>query len=103
MKKRIFSLLVLILVAICGGVFAACAKEGGENVSIKAVAGLDSQLSSSQLDSISNEILLLEGEKDNLSKGFGYNNSVKDGNAVSLVVGSEENGSRELIFEIENF
>lgn len=103
MKKRIFSLLVLILVAICGGVFAACAKGGGENVSIKAVAGLDSQLSSSQLDSISNEILLLEGEKDNLSKGFGYNNSVKDGNAVSLVVGSEENGSRELIFEIENF
>ena len=103
MKKRIFSLLVLILVAICGGVFAACAKEGGENVSIKTVAGLDSQLSSSQLDSISNEILLLEGEKDNLSKGFGYNNSVKDGNAVSLVVGSEENGSRELIFEIENF
>lgn len=103
MKKRIFSLLVLILVAVCGGVFAACAKGGGENVSIKAVAGLDSQLSSSQLDSISNEILLLEGEKDNLSKGFGYNNSVKDGNAVSLVVGSEENGSRELIFEIENF
>ncbi len=103
MKKRIFSLLVLILVAICGGVFAACAKGGGENVSIKTVAGLDSQLSSSQLDSISNEILLLEGEKDNLSKGFGYNNSVKDGNAVSLVVGSEENGSRELIFEIENF
>jgi len=103
MKKRIFSLLVLILVAVCGGVFAACAKGGGENVSIRAVAGLDSQLSSSQLDSISNEILLLEGEKDNLSKGFGYNNSVKDGNAVSLVVGSEENGSRELIFEIENF
>lgn len=103
MKKRIFSLLVLILVAICGGVFAACAKEGGENVSIKTVAGLDSQLSSSQLDSISSEILLLEGEKDNLSKGFGYNNSVKDGNAVSLIVGSEGNSSRELIFEIENF
>lgn len=103
MKKRIFSLLVLILVAVCGGVFAACTQSGGENVSIKAVSGLDSQISQEKIDSISNEILLSEDEKGLLSSGFGYNNSVKDGNTVSLVVGSETNGSRELIFEIENY
>lgn len=103
MKKRIFSLLVLILVAVCGGVFAACTQSGGENVSIKAVSGLDSQISQEKIDSISNEILLSDDEKGLLSSGFGYNNSVKDGNTVSLIVGSETNGSRELIFEIENY
>lgn len=103
MKKRIFSLLVLILVAVCGGIFAACTQNGGENISIKAASGLDSQLSQEKINSISGEIMLSDDEKSLLSNGFAYNNSVKDGNAVSLVVGSEENGSRELIFEIENF
>lgn len=103
MKKRIFSLLVLILVAVCGGIFAACTQNSGENISIKAASGLDSQLSQEKINSISSEILLSDDEKALLSNGFAYNNSVKDGNAVSLVVGSEENGSRELIFEIENF
>ena len=104
MKKRILSFIVLILVAVCGGIFVAC---GGGNPSINAKvivnSGLDKQVSQEILDSISSELSLSNLEIQNLASGTGYDNSVLDQKSVSLIVDSQSNSSREIIVEFIGF
>ncbi len=104
MKKRILSFIVLILVAVCGGIFVAC---GGGNPSINAKvivnSGLDKQVNQEILDSISSELSLSNLEIQNLASGTGYDNSVLDQKSVSLIVDSQSNSSREIIVEFIGF
>ena len=102
MKKKIFSLVLLILVAVCGGVFVACGVSGG-NASISVVSGLDRLSSAETLSSISNELFLTETESGNLSSGTGYDGSVSSTNALTLVVGSETNASRQVTVDLSGF
>ena len=102
MKKKIFSLVLLILVAVCGGVFVACGVSG-DNASISLVSGLDRLSSAETLSSISNELFLTETESGNLSSGTGYDGSVSSTNALTLVVGSETNASRQVTVDLSGF
>ena len=102
MKKKIFSLVLLILVAVCGGVFVACGVSG-DNASISVVSGLDRLSSAETLSSISNELFLTETESGNLSLGTGYDGSVSSTNALTLVVGSETNASRQVTVDLSGF
>ena len=102
MRKKIFSLVLLIFVAVCGGVFVACGVSG-DNASISLVSGLDRLSSAETLSSISNELVLSETESKNLSLGTGFDESVSSSNALTLVVGSETNASRQVSVELSGF
>ncbi len=102
MKKKVFSLILLLFVAICGGVFVACGVSG-DNASISLVSGLDRLSSAETLSSISNELFLTETESGNLSLGMGYDGSVSSTNALTLVVGSETNASRQVTVDLSGF
>lgn len=103
MRKRIFSLIILILVAVCGVTLVSCGRNSGENVSISVSEGLDTQLSSNLKNDFSDELRLSSSEKNNFVQGKGYLGSVSGANAVSLIVGDEGFGSREIIVQIGGF
>ena len=97
MKKKIFSLIVILIVAICGGVFVGCGKASNKDVSISINAGLDAQ---EELLEFGEELFLTEDELGNLQKGNSFNNTVQNGTAVSLILGSEKYSSREVVVEV---
>ena len=103
MRKRIFSFIILILVAVCGVTLVSCGRNSGENVSISVLEGLDTQLSSNLKNDFSDELRLSSSEKNNFVQGKGYLGSVSGANAVSLIVGDEGFGSREIIVQIGGF
>ena len=94
MKKKIFSLIVILIVAICGGVFVGCGGAGNKDLSISINAGLDVQ--EEGVLGIGEELFLTDGELQNLKNGKAFNNTVQSGTAVSLVLGSEKYSSREI-------
>ena len=103
MRKRIFSFIILILVAVCGVTLVSCGRNSGENVSISVSEGLDTQLSSNLKNDFSDELRLSSSEKNNFVQGKGYLGSVSGANAVSLIVDDEGFGSREIIVQIGGF
>ena len=103
MRKRIFSLIILILVAVCGVTLVSCGENSGENVSIYVSDGLDTQLSTTLKNDFSDELRLSSSEKDLFIQGKTYLGLISSQNAVSLIVGDEEFGSREITVQIGGF
>ena len=90
MKRKIFSLIVILIVAICGGVFVGCGKSADKDISISINAGLDAQ---EDVFGLGEKLFLTENELVSLKNGNSFNNTVPSGTAVSLIVGSEKYSS----------
>jgi hypothetical protein len=104
MRNKIWSLVLVLVVAVCGMVFVACGGQTpGTNVSLSIVSGLDSGLDSSTLLNLSNELSLSENEKVSLGSGMGYDSKIQSGKVITLLVDSENFSSREIIVKINGY
>lgn len=104
MAKRIWSLVLVLVVAVCGMLFVACGKaDRGENVSLSIASGLDSGLNAGDLSRLSEELSLSDFEKTNVSRGVGYDAKVVSNKTVTLIVGSEKFGSRDILVKINGW